>query len=144
MKSSALQTMKHFVHLISQQIVLIVLCIPILPSSQQSVGTSTPQTSRATFKESSSTNCEDTKLQLKCEAVVFLLLYVTISCVDHNDKCWFIVKTVGFCVHSSDLLYQTFSQNNQLIIITASHHVISVRGLIKHFPFRLGMLNQNK
>lgn len=79
MKSIALQTMKHFVHLISQRIVLIVLCIPIPPSSQQSVGTSTPQTSRATFKESSSTNCEDTKLQLQREAVVFLLLYVPLS-----------------------------------------------------------------
>lgn len=51
------QTMKYFVHLISQWIVLIVLCIAIQPSFKQSVGTSTLHTSRDTFRWRSSIYC---------------------------------------------------------------------------------------
>lgn len=74
------QTMKHFVHLISQRIVLIVLRIPILPSSKQSAGTSTLQTSRAHLNSGPAT-VRRPELQFKCGAVVFSpFACVTMSC----------------------------------------------------------------
>lgn len=112
MSSYTLQTMKHFVHLISQRIVLIVHRIPILPSSKQSVGTSTLQTSRA-YLDSGAATVRSKKITIYMwnSAVFSICMCHNVLYIDHIDKCSdSLLNWCFFCVHSFDLVHQNCYQ----------------------------------